>query len=150
MTKVRNAATLLALCSIAVLPACSMFGGNNRTQTSRSTYPTQSSAATQQSSELSQDMIQRVQGRLQQQGMYRGNVDGVWGPGTESAVHSYQQQHNLSATGRLDADTLAALNLGPNQNYGNAQPQPNDQHYGSNNPRPTPDNSNQPNASNVR
>jgi peptidoglycan hydrolase-like protein with peptidoglycan-binding domain len=62
-------------------------------------------------------------------------------PGTESAVRSYQQQHNLNATGRLDADTLASLNLGPNQNYGNAQPQPNDQRYGSNN---------QPNASNVR
>jgi peptidoglycan hydrolase-like protein with peptidoglycan-binding domain len=149
MTKVRNAATLLALCSIAVLPACSMFGGNNRSQTRRSTYPTQNYAATQSSPELSQDMIQRVQGRMQQQGMYRGNVDGVWGPGTESAVRSYQQQHNLNATGRLDADTLASLNLGPNQNYGNAQPQPNDQRYGSNNP-PPPDNSNQPNASHVR
>ncbi len=112
MTKVRNAATLLALCSIAVLPACSMFGGNNRSQTSRSTYPTQSYAATPTSPELSQDMIQRVQGRLQQQGMYHGNVDGVWGPGTEYAVRSYQQQHNLNATGRLDADTLASLKSG--------------------------------------
>ena len=66
----------------------------------------------------------------------------------EFAVRSYQQQHNLNATGRLDADTLASLNLGPNQNYGSAQPQPNDQRYGSNNP--PPDTSNPPNTSSVR
>jgi peptidoglycan hydrolase-like protein with peptidoglycan-binding domain len=155
MTKVRNAATLLALCSIAALPACSMFGGNNRSQASRSTYPTQSYAAVPQSQELSQDMIQKVQGRLQQQGLYHGNVDGVWGPGTEAAVRSYQQQHSLNPTGKLDSDTLASLNLGPNQNYGSAQPVPNDQRYGSNyNPPPNinpppPDNTNPPNTGNV-
>jgi peptidoglycan hydrolase-like protein with peptidoglycan-binding domain len=155
MTRGRNAATMLALCSIAVLPACSMFGGNNRTQSNRTAYPTQSYAAATQSQELSQDMIQKVQGRLQQQGLYHGNVDGVWGPGTESAVRSYQQQHNLNATGKLDSDTLASLNLGPNQNYGSAQPQPSDQRYGSNyNPPPNnnapSDTVNPPNTSNAR
>ncbi len=107
MTKVRNVATLLTLCGVAALPACSMFGGN---QASRSSYPSYASAS--QSPQLSQDMIQQVQGRLQQQGVYHGNVDGVWGPGTKSAVRSYQQQHNLNATGKLDVDTLASLNLG--------------------------------------
>ena len=123
MTKVRNVATLLALCGVAALPACSMFGGN---QSSRSSYP--SYAASPQSPQLSQDMIQQVQGRLQEQGIYHGNIDGVWGPGTESAVRSYQQQHNLNATGKLDVDTLASLNLGTNQS---------NQRYGSNyNPPP--------------
>jgi peptidoglycan hydrolase-like protein with peptidoglycan-binding domain len=130
MTKVRNVATLLALCGVAALPACSMFGGN---QASRSSYP--SSAASPQSPQLSQDMIQQVQGRLQEQGIYHGNIDGVWGPGTESAVRSYQQQHNLNATGKLDVDTLASLNLGTNQS---------NQRYGSNyNPPP---NTNPPNT----
>jgi peptidoglycan hydrolase-like protein with peptidoglycan-binding domain len=155
MTKVRNVATLLALCGVAALPACSMFGGN---QSSRSSYPSYASTPTYtapQSPGLSQDMIQQVQGRLQQQGLYHGSVDGVWGPGTESAVRSYQQQHNLNATGKLDTDTIASLNLGTSQNYGNAQPQPNDQRYGSNynpppNNNPPPPNTNQPNASNVR
>lgn len=88
MTKVRNVATLLALCGVAALPACSMFGGN---QSSRSSYPSYASTPTYtapQSPGLSQDMIQQVQGRLQQQGLYHGSVDGVWGPGTESAVRS--------------------------------------------------------------
>ena len=128
MTKVRNVATLLALCGVAALPACSMFGGNHA---SRSSYPSNASAP--QSPQLSQDMIQQVQGRLQQQGIYHENVDGVWGPGTKFAVRSYQQQHNLNATGKLDVDTLASLNLGTNQ----SNQRSNDQRYGSNyNPPP--------------
>jgi peptidoglycan hydrolase-like protein with peptidoglycan-binding domain len=164
MTKVRNVAALLTLCSVAALPACSMFGGN---QASRSSYPsyasTQRTSVSPQSPELSPDMIQQVQGRLQQQGLYHGSVDGVWGAGTESAVRGYQQQHNLNATGKLDSDTLASLNLGTNQDYGNTQPA--NQRYGSNynpppnanapntNPpvnNPQPDTTNPPNAANTR
>jgi peptidoglycan hydrolase-like protein with peptidoglycan-binding domain len=143
MLKARNVATLLALTSLAVFPACSMFGGDNsRTQASRN--PRQGYASTQQnypspqSPELTQGMIRQVQDRLQQEGLYRGRVDGIWGPATESAVHSYQQQHNLNTTGKLDVDTLAALNLGTNPNYGSTQPQPpRQQHGSSSNPPPT-------------
>jgi hypothetical protein len=35
-------------------------------------------------------------------------------------VRSYQQQNNLSASGQLDQQTLASLNLGNNQNYGSS------------------------------
>ena len=93
-------------------------------------------------------MTQQVQERLQQQGIYRGRVDGVWGPGTESAVRSYQQQHNLNATGKLDVDTLSSLELGTNPNYGSAQ-QPGDQRYGSNTNAP-PDAATQPDARPIR
>jgi peptidoglycan hydrolase-like protein with peptidoglycan-binding domain len=154
MTKVRNVAALLTLCSVAALPACSMFGGN---QASRSSYPsyasTQRSYASPQSPELSPDMIQQVQGRLQQQGLYHGSVDGVWGGGTESAVRSYQQQHNLNATGKLDSDTLASLNLGTNQRYGsNYNPPPNTSAPDNNPPvnNPPPDTTNPPNPANTR
>jgi peptidoglycan hydrolase-like protein with peptidoglycan-binding domain len=155
MTRTRHVATLVALCGVAALPACSMFGGNNRSQATRSSYPSQSYTAAQPSPDLSQDMIQKVQGRLQQEGVYRGNTDGVWGPATESAVRSYQQRHNLNATGKLDSDTLAALNLGPNQNYGSAQPPPNDQRVVSSyNPPPNnpsaQDNTGQQNPGSVR
>jgi peptidoglycan hydrolase-like protein with peptidoglycan-binding domain len=155
MTRTRHVATLVALCGVAALPACSMFGGNNRSQATRSSYPSQSYAAAQASPDLSQDMIQKVQGRLQQEDVYRGNTDGVWGSATESAVRSYQQRHNLNATGKLDWDTLAALNLGPNQNYGSAQQPPNDQRVGGNdnpppNNPPPPDNTGTQNPANVR
>jgi hypothetical protein len=159
MIKVRNLATLLALSSVAVLPACSWFGGGDDSrQTSRASYPSQSYAsaqpgyATPQMPELTPDMTQQVQERLQQQGLYRGHIDGVWGPATEAAVRTYQQQHNLNATGKLDANTLASLNIGTNQNYGSAQQ---GQRYGSNynpppNTNPPPSNTAQPNVSNTR
>jgi peptidoglycan hydrolase-like protein with peptidoglycan-binding domain len=116
MIKFRNVAALLALSSVAALPACSMSGGGY--------YSSQpSSASASRSPALSQDMVRQVQTRLQQAGTYGGRIDGLWGPETEAAVRSYQQQHNLNATGQLDGDTLASLNLGgTNQNLGNVQP----------------------------
>jgi peptidoglycan hydrolase-like protein with peptidoglycan-binding domain len=118
MTKIRSVAALLAISSLAVLPACSMFG-SDRSQTSSASY------TLPQSSAVSPQLVQQVQQKLQQQGMYDGQIDGVWGPATQTAVRSYQQQHNLSTTGQLDADTLASLNLSTNQNYGSNTPAPN-------------------------
>jgi hypothetical protein len=127
-----------------------MFGGgdnnNNNRQASRS-YPSYASAQpgymTPQAPELTPDMTQQVQAKLQQDGLYRGPIDGVWGPGTEAGLRTYQQQHNLSATGKLDANTLASLNIGPQE-----------QRYGSNyNPPPRsnpPANATKPDASNTR
>ncbi len=150
MLKVRSLATLLAVSSVAVLPACSMFGGGDHSQASRSSYSSQNYAAAQpmapQQTPMSQDTIQQVQQTLQQDGMYRGRIDGVWGPATEAAVRSYQQQHSLNATGQLDADTMASLNMGGNRNYGNAQ-QPTEQRYGSNyNPNNNTTDNNPPNS----
>ena len=144
MTKLRNLAALVALSGAAVLPACSMFGGNSGSdQASRASYPSQphSYAATpnynatpQASPELTPDTIRNVQQTLQQDGGYRGRVDGIWGPATQTAVRGYQQQHNLNVTGRLDHETLSAMNLGPAQD--SVQP-PTEQRYGSNyNPPP--------------
>jgi Putative peptidoglycan binding domain len=127
---------LVALPGIALLSACSMFGGD-RTQSSRASSPSQSYTAgpnysqpgSMQTAELTPDMTRNVQQTLQQQGLYRGQVDGVWGPGTQGAVRGFQQQHNMNATGQLDQDTLAAMNLGPGQ-------QPSSQGYGGNNNPP--------------
>ena len=163
MIKVRNLAALLALSSVAVLPACSMFGGGDNAMSSRASYPSQSYAAAQppapSAPELTPDTTQQVQQKLQQQGMYRGRIDGVWGPGTEAAVRSFQQQHNLNATGKLDSDTIAALDMGNNGNASNAQ-QPPSQRYSNYNPPPNntapgmnpppAGNPNPPNAANTR
>lgn len=148
MIKLHNIAALPAISSVAALPACSMFGGdNNASRTSRSTP---------QSPALSQDMVQQVQTRLQQQGMYRGSVDGQWGPATEAAVCSYQQQHDINATGQLDTATLASLNLGSKQISANTPPtiQRSGSYYNppinadpTPNTNPPADNSTQPNAS---
>ena len=148
MIQARSIATMVALCSIAALPACSMFGGGDNNRQANRSYPSYASAqpnyAMPQAPELTPDMTQQVQQKLQQDGLYRGPIDGVWGPGTEAAMRTYQQQHNLNATGKLDANTLASLNIGPQE-----------QRYGSNyNPPPSNPpanmNTNQPNASNTR
>src|SRR5262249_53672015 len=126
MLKVRNLGLLLALSSVAVLPACSWFGGDNdRSQTSSaapsSSYtpapPPPQQAEAQQA--VTPATIRQVQQTLQQQNMYRGQIDGVWGPRTQAAVRQYQQKNNLGSSGQLDQQTLASLNIGGGPNYGN-------------------------------
>ena len=132
MMQARNLGLLLALSSVVMLPACSMFGGDNGGSRSASAarqgsaappppdYSQQQQTMAQQP--LTPDTVRQVQQTLQQHGMYRGRVDGVWGPATQAALRSYQQQNNLNASGQLDQQTMAALNLGNDQsgqNYGN-------------------------------
>src|ERR1700723_993921 len=100
MSKSHFAVALLALGSLAALPACS----------TSSNYP-QTASVAPASQELSPGMVRQVQTALQQQNLYGGPIDGVWGPQTQSAVQAYQQSHSLSATGQLDSQTLASLNL---------------------------------------
>ncbi len=141
MIKYRNVATTVAIGSLAALSACSMFSGGKSSQ--QASYPSQSYASTAPGSynsggyasssgnyagssggqtggqqELTQDTTRQVQQDLQQDGLYKGRVDGMWGPQTRSAVRSYQQQHNLNATGELDQQTLASLNVGGNEQGG--------------------------------
>jgi peptidoglycan hydrolase-like protein with peptidoglycan-binding domain len=100
----QTAAVLLSLGSLAALPACSSMGIHMPgSQTS--------SAAPMATPEMSPDMVKQVQTGLQQQGVYQGNIDGVWGPATMHAVQSYQQKHNLTANGQLDEPTLKSLNI---------------------------------------
>jgi hypothetical protein len=44
-------------------------------------------------------------------GYYRGEIDGVFGPGTRSALMRYQNEHGLRVTGTFDAETLRVLGL---------------------------------------
>jgi peptidoglycan hydrolase-like protein with peptidoglycan-binding domain len=101
MTKSHLAAALLAFGSLAALPAC----------TSPTYYRTSSAAPMPATQELSPGMVRQVQTALQQQNLYNGAIDGIWGPQTQSAVQSFQQSHGLNPTGRLTDQTLAALNL---------------------------------------
>jgi peptidoglycan hydrolase-like protein with peptidoglycan-binding domain len=149
MFKVRHVGLLLALSSVAVLPACSWFGGGNSGSESSSAAapsPNYSSAAPQQQAEAQQpvtpDTIRQVQQTLQQQGMYHARVDGVWGPQTQAAVRSYQQKNNLNASGQLDQQTMASLTQGNDQgqSYNQQQPPPSQQNAQSNQQQPSQQN----------
>ena len=68
---------------------------------------------TPQQAERSEDTARGAQTALQQHGLYKGRVDGLWGPMTQRAVTSYRGQNSLPATGQLDQATLQASNVTP-------------------------------------
>ena len=52
-----------------------------------------------------------VQSALQQQGYYRGEVDGLIGPLTRGAIADYQRDHGLYTTSTIDQPTLQSLGI---------------------------------------
>ncbi len=56
-------------------------------------------------------VIANVQAELQQQGYYRGDVDGLLGPLTREALIGYQNTQGLAPTGSIDQPTLSSLGM---------------------------------------
>jgi len=56
-------------------------------------------------------VIANVQSALQQQGYYRGEVDGSIGPITRGAIADYQRDHGLYTTSTIDQPTLQSLGI---------------------------------------
>lgn len=65
--------------------------------------------------DVQRQAVMGAQSRLAQQGYYRGPIDGAFGPGTVSALRTFQTRFALPPSGRLDMETLAALGLLPGQ-----------------------------------
>lgn len=160
MMKTRNLGAMVALGALAALPACSMFGGGS-SQSSESSATPPGAYATPPASygtpgtqvgtsgtvaPVSPAMIRSVQTTLQQNGDYRGGVDGIWGPMTESGVRTWQQAHNLNANGEIDVATLQSMNIPagsqtsnqPGQTDGSAATQPTGNPNYSTNPNQAP------------
>jgi peptidoglycan hydrolase-like protein with peptidoglycan-binding domain len=62
---------------------------------------------------LSAAEIRNLQARLGQLGYYRGPVDGVWGPGMQSALQRFQQSSGIQVSGRLNRQSVTAMGLNP-------------------------------------
>jgi hypothetical protein len=56
-------------------------------------------------------VVANVQGALQQQGYYRGDVDGLLGPLTRAALATYQRDRGLHVTSAIDQPTLQSLGM---------------------------------------
>jgi hypothetical protein len=56
-------------------------------------------------------IVAHVQEKLRTYGYYRGPVDGVAGPGTRSAIRTYQVDRGIQVTGRVDQELLSDLGL---------------------------------------
>jgi peptidoglycan hydrolase-like protein with peptidoglycan-binding domain len=72
----------------------------------QSTTAAENRDSSQRSSGMS---IRHAQQVLKDKGYYKGDVDGKYGPETRSALEKYQQDENLTVSGRLDSDTAARL-----------------------------------------
>ena len=66
--------------------------------------------------QVRRDVIISAQNLLARRGLYRGAIDGYPSPGLEFSLRAYQARVRLPVTGRLDLETLAALELLPGAN----------------------------------
>ena len=57
-------------------------------------------------------VVADCQATLQEEGYYKGEVDGLMGPLTREALASFQRDHGLITTAALDQPTLSSLGLG--------------------------------------
>jgi hypothetical protein len=65
--------------------------------------------------------VKDAQQKLKDQGLYNGDIDGLIGPQTRSAIKQFQQSKGLTVNGKLDEKTLNAIGVSP---AGGAQPSP--------------------------
>ena len=63
--------------------------------------------------EVQHEIVVSAQRALSGHGFYHGDMDGVYGPALEFSLRAYQSRVGLPVTGRLDLETLAALELLP-------------------------------------
>ncbi len=70
---------------------------------------------------VQRNVIVSAQIVLARSGLYREQIDGIYGPAMELSLRAYQARARLAVTGRLDLETLAALRLlrGPHQQFSN-------------------------------
>ena len=75
--------------------------------------------------DIQQRVIADAQIFLARRGYYRSEIDGIYGPGTEFALRSFQSRSGLPLTGRFDGPTLGALGLMPGRHVpGSVRPLP--------------------------
>lgn len=75
----------------------------------------QESRAGAASADLSQNRVKGVQEQLKSAGIYTGRIDGKMGRKTEQALRRFQRKNHLEATGKLDEQTIGALQNGATQ-----------------------------------
>jgi hypothetical protein len=57
-------------------------------------------------------LVGQIQLRLARAGYYRGEIDGVSGNATRSAIRQYERAHSLPADGRIRSRLLIRMGLG--------------------------------------
>ncbi len=73
------------------------------------------SEETGQQQSANSDLVKQAQQKLSDNGKDIGTPDGKMGPKTEAALKEFQQEKGLQASGQLDQETIAALDLDQGQ-----------------------------------
>ena len=116
----------LLIAGTALVSASAIAGGNQAKQGMPSDQQTQhSSQAAQESKSQPQDsrqqasqspeIIKKAQEKLSGQGHDAGQADGKLGAKTQAALKEFQKSKGLQASGQLDTQTLAALDVSGTQ-----------------------------------
>lgn len=71
----------------------------------------QSASAASYKRGSSGEVVRQIQTKLKNWGYYSGDVDGIFGSGTETAVKKFQKKNGLSVDGKVGNATLKALGL---------------------------------------
>ncbi len=61
-------------------------------------------------SNMTPNLVKKVQKALRREGFYHGTIDGIWDIEAKSATRAYQKAHGLSVT-RLSIETMKSLNI---------------------------------------
>jgi peptidoglycan hydrolase-like protein with peptidoglycan-binding domain len=75
-------------------------------------------------SSASSDNVRQAQEALQDQGLYKGQVDGKMGPQTKQAITQFQKQKGLKQTAQLDQPTMNDLRNGSMSGSDNSSSSP--------------------------
>jgi peptidoglycan hydrolase-like protein with peptidoglycan-binding domain len=70
-----------------------------------------SNLSTERPADAHPNDVLKMQHALQDEGHYRGKVDGVFGLRTRASIRAYQKAENLPVTGQLDPNTAGKLGI---------------------------------------
>ena len=92
--------------------------GYNNSYNDSGDYRDQSGYQNNYGSQSANSTVAGAQDRLTRDGFYSGQIDGVLGPETRHAIVRFQTKHGLRISGELTTETLDAMGLRQDGNYG--------------------------------
>jgi peptidoglycan hydrolase-like protein with peptidoglycan-binding domain len=115
-------------CGIALFSTAALAGGSGH-QDKQSSQQQGTPSSEQHANQATQspgtqqdsDTVKQAQEQLSSLGHDAGPADGIMGPKTQAAVKEFQESKGLQVSGRLDSQTLAALQTGGSEGASDAR-----------------------------
>ncbi|MBV9074472.1 MAG: peptidoglycan-binding protein [Acidobacteria bacterium] len=120
MTASRIAVPSLAFVLLAFAPAFAQKSPNGTVVTGKHADGSTEVQPDFKKARISDNDIIDAQKKLNDEGYNAGTPDGKLGPHTRAAIRKFQQDKNLTVTGKLDESTLSHLNVAPGKTMANA------------------------------